>query len=538
MEGTLEGAGFGDRDEAETCSLPPNPRPRYEVHLSVRDTGIGIPSNRIDRLFQSFSQVDTSMSRKYGGTGLGLVISKRLAEMMGGTMWAESEEGKGSVFHSTFVAGAAPPQPRPYLDPDQPALQGKRVLVVDDNETNRFVLTRHLSRWGMETRTTESATEALEWIRWGIPFDIAILDMHMPEMDGLELAEHIRVERDACTLPLVLWTSILGRSDIERTSSVEIAATLTKPVRPATLYDMLVGFFEGKPREMILPTVWGEIDRHMGQHHPLRILLAEDNTVNQKVALRLLEKLGYHADVASNGLEVLHALERRSYDVVLMDIQMPEMDGIEATRAIRARWDQSRQPRIVAMTAHAMEGMRESLIEAGMDDYVRKPIKLEELVAALKHVEPSLLLAPSVAARSSISPSAQVGEPAEPGKPVQPAKLTAEPVDFAVLEQLKTVMGRVQVFYELVNLYLEDTPELLSSLRQALEAGDIQVLVRSSHSLKSSSAQIGAMRLSRLSERLEALGRAGALEGAAPLIRMATDEFEQVRKVLMGRFWE
>jgi CheY-like chemotaxis protein/HPt (histidine-containing phosphotransfer) domain-containing protein len=412
-------------------------------------------------------------------------------------------------------------------------LQGKRVLVVDDNQTNRFILRHQLARWGMEARATPSATEALEWIRQGVPFDIAILDMHMPEMDGLDLAERIRTKRDAHTLPLVLWTSILGRSDIDRTSSVEIAATLTKPVRPSTLYDMLVGFFEGKPREIILPTVWGDIDRHMGQHHPLRILLAEDNTINQKVALRLLEKLGYHADVASNGLEVLHTLKQLPYDVVLMDIQMPEMDGIEATRAIRAEWDPHRQPHIVAMTAHAMEGVRESLLQAGMDDYVRKPIKLEELVGALQRVEPSAAPAPS-SALASVPAHSEPAAPAASGDPVPP-----EPVDFRVLEHLKTVMGSAEVFQELIGLYLEDTPELLASLRQALECGDIQVFVRAAHSLKSSSAQVGAMRLSDLSERLELFGRDESLrrpEEAAKLIALVVNEFERVQNVLTGRY--
>ncbi|MDH4136037.1 MAG: GAF domain-containing protein, partial [Anaerolineae bacterium] len=308
----------GEDENAETFSPP-----RYELHFAVRDTGIGIPPERMDRLFQSFSQVDASTTRRYGGTGLGLAISKRLSEMMGGTMWVESEVGKGSTFHFTIQAEAAPSSMRVDLQGIQPDLSDKRVLIVDDNSTNRFILTLQTQSWGMLPRNTASPTEALEWIRQGDPFDVAILDMQMPEMDGLTLAAEMRRERDTEALPLVMLTS-LGQqeADVERG---EFAAFLTKPIKASQLYNVLLGILAEKAQliqrrdEAAKP----QFDPEMGQRLPLRILLAEDNAVNQKLALRLLERMGYRADVAANGLEAIEALRRQRYDVVLMDVQMP-----------------------------------------------------------------------------------------------------------------------------------------------------------------------------------------------------------------------
>jgi signal transduction histidine kinase/DNA-binding response OmpR family regulator len=355
---------------------------RHELHFAVRDTGIGIPPDRLDRLFQSFSQVDASTTRKYGGTGLGLAISKRLCELMGGTMWAESKAGAGTTFHFTIVAEGAPTlAPRLDLRQQPPPLQGRRLLVVDDNDTNRRIVVHHIHAWGMLARDTASAAEALEWIRRGDPFDLAILDLHMPEMDGLTLARAIRAQREAQVLPLVLCSS-LGRSELDADHAV-FAAQLAKPLKPSQLYDALLGIFAGQA-PLTRPTqAPPRLDPEMAQRLPLRILLAEDNAVNQKLALRLLGQLGYRADVAGNGLEAIAALERQRYDVVLMDVQMPELDGLEAARVICQRWPRAERPRLVAVTANAMQGDREECLEAGLDDYISKPIRVGELVAAL-----------------------------------------------------------------------------------------------------------------------------------------------------------
>ncbi|MBN1402236.1 MAG: response regulator, partial [Anaerolineae bacterium] len=372
----------------------------HELHFSVRDTGIGIPPDRIGHLFQAFTQVDASTARRYGGTGLGLAISRRLSELMGGRMWAESAgiPGQGSTFHFTIQAPAAEaPAARARWSGEQPALQGKRLLIVDDNATNRRILTLQTRAWGLLARDTASPQEALEWVRRGDPFDLAILDMHMPEMDGPALAAEIRKLRPAVALPLVLFSSLGERSAPDSTL---FAAYLTKPLKPSALFDALMGLLAAEiapapaaaaPAQPAPSAPAGEApagEAPGGRTRPLRILLAEDNVVNQKLAVHLLTQMSYRPDVAANGLEVLRSLERQPYDVILMDVQMPEMDGLEATRQICARWPRGQRPYIIAMTANAMQGDREKCLEAGMEDYVSKPIRVNELRDALAKARP------------------------------------------------------------------------------------------------------------------------------------------------------
>jgi PAS domain S-box-containing protein len=360
-------------------------RPLQELHFAVRDTGVGIPADRMDRLFQSFSQVDSSTTRKYGGTGLGLAISSRLAELMGGRMWAESAgiAGQGSTFHFVIQAQPASVPARLELEAGAPGLQGRRVLIVDDNATSRRILALQTKGWGMVPQPTGSPAEALDWVRQGEAFDVAIVDCQMPEIDGVMLAAELG--KLNASLPLLMVSS-LGRGEVQE--SQRFAAVLLKPVRASQLYRalmrILAGRPEGKVAEPAAPVP--QFDAELGVRQPLRILLAEDNVVNQKLALRLLERLGYRADVAADGVEVLRALERQPYDVVFMDVQMPEMDGLEATREIVSRWAVEKRPRIIAMTANALAEDRDACLAAGMDDYLAKPIRVEELVAALSKV--------------------------------------------------------------------------------------------------------------------------------------------------------
>ena len=349
----------------------------HRLHFAVRDTGIGIPQDRMNRLFESFSQVDASTSRRYGGTGLGLAISKRIVELMDGTMWAESQQGEGSTFHFELTASEAAVPAQIDLDGGLPKLAAKRILVVDDNATNREIVSRQTRSWGMEPVAVALPSEALALIENGEHFDVAALDMLMPEMDGCELARRIRLQPNGQALPLVLLTSLAGLPQARSTEDFDVQ--LTKPVRASQLYNALLGVF-ADPEPNALPPA---VDREAPETSSLRILLAEDNPVNQKVALRILEKLGYRADVASNGLEALEALERKPYDVVLMDVQMPEMDGLDASRRICARWPAESRPRIVAMTANAMIEDREACFAAGMDDYIAKPVSPEALAEAL-----------------------------------------------------------------------------------------------------------------------------------------------------------
>jgi len=358
-----------------------------EVAFAVRDTGIGLTAESIGRLFQKFSQADASTTRKYGGTGLGLAISKRLAELMGGRMWAQSAgPDRGSTFHFTInvPTAALPAQGRREIIGTQPRLEGRRMLVVDDNATNRRVLRLQAAKWGMMPEDTESPEEALQWVAEGREFELAILDMHMPSMDGLALARQIRQKRPA--LPLVLFSS-LGRKEADDTDGL-FSAYLAKPLRQSHLFDTLVTILAHETAPKDTRTVKPRMDAAMASRHPLRILLAEDNAVNQKLALRILQQMGYRADLASNGIEAVESVERQTYDVVLMDVQMPEMDGLEAARRICARWEKQRRPHIVAMTANAMQGDRELCLDAGMDDYLTKPIRVERLVEALNLVSP------------------------------------------------------------------------------------------------------------------------------------------------------
>jgi GAF domain-containing protein/CheY-like chemotaxis protein len=373
--------------EAGEVVLTANSKPisadRVELTFSVRDTGIGLSADEMSRLFQSFSQADSSTTRKYGGTGLGLAISKRLSELMGGRMWAESGgPGRGATFLFSIQAPIAelPAARQRDFVGVQPALQGKRVLVVDDNATNRRVLTLQAGKWGMKSHATASPSEALSWLDAGESFDLAILDMHMPEMDGIALARQMR-ERHG-SLPLVLFSS-LGRREAGDDDRL-FDAYLAKPIRQSHLFDTLVGLLahEATPKIAAAPGK-SQLDPGQAARHPLRILLAEDNVVNQKLALRLLQQMGYRADLASNGIEAVESVQRQAYDVVLMDVQMPEMDGLEASRQINARWQAKERPRIIAMTANAMQGDRDMCLAAGMDDYLTKPIRVELLVAAL-----------------------------------------------------------------------------------------------------------------------------------------------------------
>jgi signal transduction histidine kinase/DNA-binding response OmpR family regulator/HPt (histidine-containing phosphotransfer) domain-containing protein/PAS domain-containing protein len=530
------------------------------LHFSVRDTGIGIPEDRMDRLFQSFSQVDASTTRRYGGTGLGLAISKRLAEMMGGSMWVESTVGVGSTFHFTIRAAPAAAPGRAYLDEVQPALQDKRVLIVDDNSTNRRILVRQVELWQMAPRATASPVEALEWIRQGLSFDVAILDMQMPEMDGVTLATEIRALRAAGSkLPMILLTS-LGRRELND-GAEEFAAHLTKPVKPSALFDALIEIFTGQAvRVSSRKTAEAaQLNAQMGEQWPLRILLAEDNPTNQKLALIILGRLGYKADLAANGLEAVEALDRQRYDVVLMDMQMPEMDGLEATRRIRRTLPAEWQPRIIAMTANAMQGDREACLAAGMNDYVSKPIRIDELVSALSASHP-LGSAPgmdlpkhearSVRRRGAPVPAVEPALPAAHGPALPSASPQARPrgepqpqpeeapsgaavLDSKALDELlATVGGDFANLRLIIDTFLEEGPGLLDELDHHVAAGDAAGVRRVAHTLKSNGADFGAATFSERCKELEMVGKSGELDGAAALAADIRTEYQRVAAAL------
>jgi GAF domain-containing protein/CheY-like chemotaxis protein/HPt (histidine-containing phosphotransfer) domain-containing protein len=489
----------------------PVPAPdRIAFHVMIRDTGIGIPPERIDRLFQSFTQVDASTSRRFGGTGLGLAISRRLAELMGGTVTAESSgvPGEGSTFHVTFEAGITDMTPTALLRDG--SYEGRRVLIVDDNATNLMLMTAVLSAWGVETTTASSGEDALAAIKDGA-FDVAILDMLMPGMDGLELAT--RLHERLPGLPTILASSV-PRHDVAgdpRWEAAGIGAVIVKPIKASALHGALAIILDlGSAAEEAREHAGGILDPELATRHPLRILVAEDNVVNQRLALRLLEKLGYRADVVANGLEAVEAVGRQPYDLVLMDVQMPEMDGVLATQRILERWADGDRPWIVAMTAEVMRGDREGFLAAGMNDYVAKPIRPQELMAAIART-PSRV-------RAAAARDTGVERP---------------PVDASVLDRLAESMGGDDAFVtELIEQFVTDSPALVAAARRGLEAGDADEVRRAAHTLKSNAATFGANELADRSSRLEAAAKAGGLDDGLAQIEAIDEELGRVHAAL------
>jgi signal transduction histidine kinase/DNA-binding response OmpR family regulator len=482
---------------------------RREVHFAVRDTGIGIPKDRFDRLFKVFSQVDVSTTRRYGGTGLGLAISKRLSELMGGRIWAESEPGKGSTFHFTIVADEVEALERAAADREQPELAGKRVLIVDDNASNRLLLKLQTERWGMRARDTNSPAVALEWIVQGDPFDVALLDYQMPEMDGIALAREIRAARGAHAPVLILLSSTGQVAGPSAHANAGFAAGLSKPLRLSHLRDRLLETV-GDRRDTSAGAV-PPVARDVGSPVPLRILLAEDNAINQKVALRLLERLGYGADVVGDGRQALARLDHAVYDVILMDVQMPEMDGLEASRAICARWAASERPRIIAMTAEAMQGDRDNCLAAGMDDYIVKPVTLDRLAAALAKCPP---LAAATAPEAAATPVA----------------VTA--LDRDVLDQLREDLGGTAAVREVIRSFLDETPSVLSALRDAAARADVPSIRRAAHMIKGTSSILGARELSEQCAEIEHVGQTGCIADAGARVIAVEASYRTIEAAL------
>jgi PAS domain S-box-containing protein len=477
-------------------------RPRsYRLELSVRDTGIGIAPDRMDRLFESFSQVDASTTRRFGGTGLGLAISKRLVELMGGTISVHSEQGVGSTFHIALAVEPADAPSSIAHDEGVSRVAGRRILIVDDNRTNREIVTRHAQAWGMEPVAAELPSEALALLDEGQRFDVAVLDMVMPEMDGLALAAEIRTRRRETELPLLLLSSL---GPVQRGQSTSaFSAQLAKPFRASQLYNTLIRLLGGEERS----TASGEHAADVEQAaSSLRILLAEDNAMNQKVALRLLERLGYRADVASNGLEAVAALERRRYDVVLMDVQMPELDGLDASRQIRERWPPDGGPRIVAMTANALPEDREACFAAGMDDYVAKPIRGDELAAALAR-----------ARRRSDDDGGLSG-----------SESNLEP---AALQGLRD-LGGGEFLAEVVDAFSTDAPILLASLHSSLQNDNAEELRRAAHTLKSNGSTLGATAFAELCRTVEQRAKERRLDGVSQLVDRIEHEYRALQPAL------
>jgi len=498
---------FTERGEiAVVAELASEHDGRVTVRFSVRDTGIGIPKDRQEALFQAFAQADGSTTRKYGGTGLGLTISRQLAEMMGGEIGVRSAAGEGSTFWFTAVFERQPPgaQPAVPLAVDVAAeMRGMRAIAVDDNKTNLQVVGGMLERWEFRHDEVSDGQTALARlaaaVAAGDPYRVAILDMQMPAMDGEELGERIKADPSLESTRLIMMTAFGNRGDAARLKQVGFDGYLPKPVKQSVLFGCLATILSDQGRERsggreVLITRHTIAER---QRAGVRILLAEDNITNQRVALAILSKLGYRANAVADGEQALKALESRRYDLVLMDCQMPVMDGFEATAAIRSSRSavHNHGIPIVAMTAHAMKGDREACLEAGMDDYVAKPIRPRELTEA---IERSL----------SREPTARTAEP-----------LADEPEDFifdpSVL--LRTLDGDEELVRIIIDGFLEDIPGQIDALKEALEQGDAPVVRHQAHTIKGASANIGAEALRQTAHAVEKAGEAGNLDEAASL---------------------
>ncbi|EIJ41645.1 signal transduction histidine kinase [Beggiatoa alba B18LD] len=526
---------------------------QIELYFAVKDTGIGIPPDRINRLFQSFSQVDASMTRKYGGSGLGLAISKHLCELMKGRIWIDSELGKGSTFHFTITAQVGENPNIQNVSDVSVELEGKRLLIIDDNATNLRILKLQAQQWGMVVEEAFSGKEALARLAQPTKFDLLILDMQMPEMDGITLAYEIRKLYSIETLPIIMLTS-LGRHHADISPHL-FSAYLTKPVKAKHLLTVVKSIFNPKAVSADEVNHITVTDQNMAKKHPLRILLAEDNLTNQKVAIHLLHRLGYSADIASNGKEAVEAVARQMYDVILMDVQMPEMDGFEATQQIRERWQYftTHNPYIIAMTAHALQGYREKCLAAGMDDYITKPVRREELMTALWHcpsrlkkIESGLTGKPQTETLPTVTTVVAQPEQALPHVDIQNTITTStimtDNTQLIVLtEQLQAALSALigddepELAQELMTTYLEGSEGLIAQLITAIanpHAIDLPLLAQVTHSLKSSSASLGATELAEHCKEVEHQSRQGDSTDIVVKTQRVIREFAYVKQAL------
>ncbi|MCE0498370.1 MAG: response regulator [Methylacidiphilales bacterium] len=466
------------------------------VLFSVWDTGIGIPADKVDRLFQSFTQIDASISRKFGGTGLGLAISRKLTELMGGRIWVESEEGRGSAFHVAVpLKEALPPKP---LVPN-PILKGKTLFVVASHIGVRSMIEEFVQGWGMSVISLGSGGEAVKKLRSLPTIHAAVIEEELPDQAGRDLALEIRRQRAMTNLPCILLCSLKQQASFGQNIPTGFVACMSKPIHFQQLHAILASGIKGERVTSSLLRSTGRIDTGFGQRRPMRILLAEDNVINQKVATRILSQMGYRPDVVQNGIEVLQALERQKYDVILMDVQMPEMDGLEATRQIRKQWTGSRRPWIIAMTANAMDSDRKNCLDAGMDGYISKPVRIEALETEL----------------------------------VRSSENIGQVVDFTILARFGEMTGSgTETVRELAEIFAEETPKSLLEIRRYIEHRNGQGVSIQAMQLGRACANFGAERMQLLCSSLQSAGKGNDFDLAGEFAGRIETEFENVKSTL------
>ena len=488
---------------------------QLRLHFTVSDTGIGIPAEKCGEIFGSFEQVDISMRRRHGGTGLGLAISSKLVEMMDGRIWVESDLGKGSTFHFVVQFGLVEEEELGKAETTEPELlHGMRVLVVDDNATNCWILEEMLSKWGMAPSVTTDSSTTLERLRSaqqeGAPFKLVLTDAHMPHTDGFTLVGQIRADKEVGSVVILMLTSGGQPSDVSRCEQLDISSYLLKPIKQSELFDsimMTLGIMDHEsddtPQVDAAPSGFGKLD----------VLLAEDSAVNQKLAVLVLERSGHRVTVANNGREAVAAVKSRDFDLVLMDVQMPEMDGLEATAAIRVM-EQSTGTHvpIVAMTAHAMKGDREQCLANGMDGYVSKPVRREVLFAAIEEA--------LVGGGSSVTGTAESA--------VSGVESDCFSWALAVETFQKSSELSEDTVQTLIQIMMEESSRLFEKAREAVAAGDLSGLVYAAHTLKGSASCLGESPVYHEAQRLETMARARQLDGAAEAMTALRREVDRM----------
>ena len=515
---TERGDVFVKVEKLGSPAADPQSQNALRLHFVVRDTGIGIQPDRLARLFRPFTQAEVSTSRTYGGTGLGLAISRKLIELMGGKMWAESALGQGSSFHFTINVTAAPNASPPVHAARQARLADLKILILDDNASSRNALNEQCRRWGMLPQAVEDSGSALELLRQGASFDLALIDLHLGGQDGQVIAAELQKSPAAAMMPIVLLMPLGKKNGSAEESRVVFAHTVAKPVKPALLCAVLERALS-TPRSAPRAPETPKPESLLAEKLPLRILLVDDNAINLKVAVRMLQQLGYQPEVAVNGREAVDALDRKPFDFIFMDVMMPELDGLEATRLIRKRQlggDQLNYPSriiIVAMTAHAMQGDREKCLAAGMDDYLAKPVRPKDIRDMVERWG------------GKVMPEARLAAPAVSQAPaVEPA------IDMDRMTDLTD--GNIDGLRELVEMYLIQTHKQFAQMQSAVREGNADALRRVAHSCAGASATLGMTRLVPKLRELEKLGGSGALTGAAQICEDAAREYGHIQDFL------
>ncbi|MGF1485628.1 MAG: response regulator [Prochloraceae cyanobacterium] len=518
----------------------------YEIQFAVRDTGIGINSDRMDRLFKSFSQVDNSIARRYGGTGLGLAISKRLAQMMGGAMWVESNgaiagnpptgwqkkvnDRHGAIFYFTIFASEVINSQTSNRQTYSQNIASKQILIVAENATSRKILTIQAKSWGFQVRATYRSDRAIEMLQKKEQFDALILDLDLCDREIFALIDRIHQLPSAQNLPTIVLTATGARSchNLDKQCD-DLIICVNKPIKQSHLYDLLNKILNKNSGEIqIYQSKDWEFDDSFARELPLRLLLAEDVPVNQKVALNILQKIGYRADIASDGSEAIEALQRQEYDLIFMDVQMPEMDGLEVTRQIRRRTDNKSKPWIVAMTAHAMESHRQECFEAGMNDYISKPVRLEDIVRVLQRYQKFLRSDRNIPKKE---------------EPQELVKTTISPIvidermpilDREILQSIREIAGdgTNELLSEIVFEYSQDAPERITAIATALAEEDLKQLRQSSHALASASSTVGAVRLTKLARSIESFARDGKTVPTDSILSQIQSEYDRLLAAL------